>query len=159
MDMLQQNGHVGIVWTEDVPRASPSATRRPDSGETRSNEGEMAGQRPPFALVGLDLNGVPLFCTTEFWLHLSTAFFLCAQLACFRLGFEKSAPHRAISTEQYQHRNKTKGGSPNYSPPVLPFFASRPFSRILQGSWSARLRVLASRVGHADPPCYYGGSI
>ena len=66
MDMLQQNGHVGIVWTEDVPRASPSATRRPDSGETRSNEGEMAGQRPPFALVGLDLNEVPLFCTTEF---------------------------------------------------------------------------------------------
>ena len=66
MDMLQQNGHVGIVWTEDVPRASPSATRRPDSGETRPSEGEMAGQRPPFALVGLDLNEVPLFCTTEF---------------------------------------------------------------------------------------------
>ena len=78
---------------------------------------------------------------------------------CYRLFLKKSAPHRAISTEQNQHRNKPKEGSAHYSPPVLPFFASRPFSRILSGSWSARLRVLASGVGHADPPCYYGGSI
>ena len=125
MDMLQQNGHVGIVWTEDVPRASPSATRRPDSGEARSNEGEMAGQRPPFALVGLDLNEVPLFCTTEFGLHLSRITTADVRVACFSLGFEKSAPHRAISTEQYQHRNKPKGGSPNYSPPRAPFFCQQ----------------------------------
>ena len=157
--MLQQNGHVGIVWTEDVPRASPSATRRPDSGETRSNEGEMAGQRPPFALVGLDLNEVPLFCTTEFGLHLSTVVCCRSAFACFRLDFDKSAPHRAISTEQHQHRNNQKGGSVHYSPLVLPFFPADQPPEFCLGSWSAMLRVLASGVGHADPPCYYGGSI
>ena len=157
--MLQQNGHVGIAWTEGVLQAPPSATRRPDSGEARSNEGEMAGQRPPFALVGLDLNEVPLFCTTEFWLHLSTAFFGYVPGACLSLDFAKSAPHRAISTEQYQHRNNQKGGSAHYSPLVLPFFPADQPPEFCLGSWSAMLRVLASGVGHADPPCYYGGSI
>ena len=69
-----------------------------------------------------DLNEVPLFCTTEFGLHLPTVFSCRAILACFRLGCEKSAPHRAISTEQHQHRNNQKGGSVHYSPLVLPFF-------------------------------------
>ena len=156
MDMLQQNGHVGIAWTEGVLQAPPSATRRPDSGEARSNEGEMAGQRPPFALVGLDLNGVPLSLHYRTWLHLPTA---GARIACLSLDFGKSAPHRAISTEQHQHRNNQKGGSVHYSPLVLPFFPADQPPEFCLGSWSAMLRVLASGVGHADPPYYYCGSI
>ena len=99
-----------------------------------------------------------LFCNTEFGFTYQRRG-PGLPVSDFRLDFEKSAPHRAISTEQYQHRNNQTEGSAHYSPPRAPFFASRPFSRILAGSWSAMLRVLASGVGHADPPCYYGGSI
>ena len=48
----------------------------------------------------------------------------------FQTFLKKSAPHRAISTEQYPRRNNQTEGSANYSPPVLPFFPAD-HSRIL----------------------------
>ena len=152
--MSGEKDRIGIAWTKYAPPSSPGAIRRPGAADAR------CGRRQE-TVVCLSI------CVGWSRFEWGTSFFALQNLgftyqrrksvrrtwACFRLGFEKSAPHRAISTEQYQHRNKPKGGSPNYSPPVLPFLPAGHSPEFSKGAgapgcafWRAESGMLTPRA-------------
>ena len=115
-------------WQQSIAACTLSAEIRGAQGTERSHRLPLPLHCQRFERLSELKRRYLGFCQYRIWLHLSTA---VDRFACFSLDFEKSAPHRAISTEQYQHRNNQTEGPAHYSPPRAPFFASRPFSRIL----------------------------
>ena len=112
-------------WQQSIAACTLSAEIRGAQGTERSHRLPLPLHCQRFERLSELKMKYLAWATTEFGLHLSTVFSGHVTWACFSLGFEKSAPHRAISTEQYPHRNNQTEGSAHYSPPRAPFFCQQ----------------------------------
>ena len=98
--------------------------------------------------------GTSLFCNTKLGFTYQRR---APDLPVSDLILKKSAPHRAISTEQYQHRNNQTEGSTYYSPPGFFFCQQTILPNSSKGAGAACCAFWRAESGMLTPRAIMAG--